>query len=79
MQETRIRSLDGEDPLEKEMANYSSILAGKNPWMEEPDGLRTWGHKQLGKTEWLSMHTPLLSRIPVTLDLGLPYSSVTPS
>ena len=51
VQETQVRSLGQEDLLEKEMANYSSILAGKNPWMEEPDGLRPWGHKQLDKTE----------------------------
>ena len=36
MQETWIRSLGGEDPLEKEMATHSSILAWKNPWTEEP-------------------------------------------
>ena len=39
MQETRIRSLIGEDPLEKEMATHSSILAWEIPWTEEPGGL----------------------------------------
>ena len=39
MQETQIRSLGQEDPLEKEMATYSSILAWKIPWIEEPGGL----------------------------------------
>ena len=47
MQETWIRSLDRENPLEKEMANYSSILAGKNPWMEEPDGLQPMGSQRV--------------------------------
>ena len=37
MWETRVQSLGWEDLLEKEMANYSSILAWKIPWMEEPE------------------------------------------
>ena len=40
-QETRVRSLGGEDPLEKEMATHSSILAWEIPWTEEPDGLQS--------------------------------------
>ena len=39
MQETRVRSLGQEDPLEKEMVIHSSILAWKIPWMEEPGRL----------------------------------------
>ena len=39
MQETRVRSPSWEDPLEKEMATHSSILAWRIPWMEEPGGL----------------------------------------
>ena len=39
VQETQVRSLDQEDPLEKEMAAHSSILAWKIPWTEEPGGL----------------------------------------
>ena len=39
IQETQVQSLGQEDPLEKEMATHSSILAWKIPWMEEPDGL----------------------------------------
>ena len=39
MRETRVRSLDREDPLEKEMATHSSTLAWRIPWMEEPGGL----------------------------------------
>ena len=38
MEETRVRSLGWEDPLEKEMATHSSILAWKIPWTEEPGG-----------------------------------------
>ena len=43
MQETRVRSLDQEDPLEEEVATHSSILAWKIPWTEEPDGLQSIG------------------------------------
>ena len=39
VQETRVWSLDQEDPLEKEMATYFSILAWEIPWTEEPGGL----------------------------------------
>ena len=43
MQETWIRSLDWEDPLEKRMATYSDILAWRIPWTEEPGGLQSMG------------------------------------
>ena len=39
MWETRVRSLGREDPLEKEMATHSSVLAWKIPWTEEPGGI----------------------------------------
>ena len=45
MQETWVQSLDQEDPLEKEMVTYSSILAWEIPWTEEPGGLQSWGRK----------------------------------
>ena len=40
-QETRVRSLGREDPLEKELATHSSILAWRIPWTEELGGLHT--------------------------------------
>ena len=43
MQETWVRSLGQEDPLEKEMATHSSILAWKIPWAEEPGRLQSMG------------------------------------
>ena len=43
MQETWVRSLGGEDPLEKEMATYSSTLTWKIPWTEEPGRLQSMG------------------------------------
>ena len=42
VQETQVRSLGWEDPLEKEMATHSSILAWKTSWTEEPGGLSSW-------------------------------------
>ena len=42
-QETWVSSLDGEDPLEQEMATHSSILAWEIPWTEEPDRLQSMG------------------------------------
>ena len=41
MQETQVRSLGWGDPLEKEMATHSSILAWRIPWTEEPSGLQS--------------------------------------
>ena len=49
MQETQIRSLGWEDPLEEEMATYSSILAWKMPWTEEPGGLQSIGLQSIGQ------------------------------
>ena len=48
MQETWVRSLGGEDPLEKEMATHSSVLAWEIPWTEEPGGLRFTGSQRVG-------------------------------
>ena len=48
MQETRVRSLGWEDPLEKEMAIHSSILAWRIPWTEEPGGLQSTGWQRVG-------------------------------
>ena len=48
MQETRVQSLGREDSLEKEMATYSSILAGRIQWMEEPGRLQSTGLQRVG-------------------------------
>ena len=48
MQETWVRSLGWEDPLEKEMATHSSILAWRIPWTEEPGGLQSTGLQRVG-------------------------------
>ena len=44
MQETWVRSLDREDPLEKGMATHSSILAWRIPWTEEPGATNSWSN-----------------------------------
>ena len=48
MQETRVRSWGLEDPLEKEIASHSSILAWKISWTEEPGGLQSMGSQKVG-------------------------------
>ena len=47
MQETWVRFLDWEGPLEKEMAIHSSTLAWKIPWTDEPDRLQSMGSKRV--------------------------------
>ena len=48
MQETWVRSLGQEDPVEKEMATHSSILAWRIPWAEEPGALQSTGSQRIG-------------------------------
>ena len=48
MWETQVQSLGREDPLEKEMAAHSSILAWKIPWTEEPGRLQSMGSQRVG-------------------------------
>ena len=48
MQETRVRSLGWEDPLEKEMATHSRTLAWKIPWTEKPGRLQSMGSQRVG-------------------------------
>ena len=54
--ETRIQSLGWEDPLKKEMAAHSSILAWKIPWVEEPGRLHSMGCKESDRTELKRRH-----------------------
>ena len=48
MQETWIQTLGGEDPLEKEVATHSKVLAWEIPWTEEPGGLRSMRSQRIG-------------------------------
>ena len=56
MWETWVQSLGWEDPLEKEMATHSSILAWRIPWTEELGGLQSTGCKESDMTERLHFH-----------------------
>ena len=53
MKETWVRSLGREDPLEKGMATYSSILAWRISWTEEPGGLQSRGSQIVGH-DWVT-------------------------
>ena len=57
MKETWVRSSDQEDPLEKEMANHSSIPAWEIPWTKEPGGLQSMGLQRVG--HYLATKPPL--------------------
>ena len=57
MQETRVQSLGGEDPLEKEMATDSSILAWKIPWTGKSGGLQSMGLQRVGHDRSDLAHT----------------------
>ena len=46
--ETWVQSLGQEDPLKKEMATHSSILAWRIPWTEEPGGVQSMGSQRVG-------------------------------
>ena len=48
MQEAWHQSLDGEDPLEQEIATHSSFLAWRSPWTEEPSGIQSMGLQRVG-------------------------------
>ena len=50
VQETRVRSLGQQAPLEEEMATHSSVLAWSIPWTEGPGGLRSTGSPRVGHT-----------------------------
>ena len=56
MQETWVRSLCWEDPLEKEMVTHSSILAWRIPWTEEPGRLQSTGSQRVGHDWATSLH-----------------------
>ena len=65
MQETWVRPLGWEDPLEEKMAIHSNILAWRIPWAEEPGG--SWGRIELNTTERLTSSFSSVSRSCLTL------------
>ena len=64
MWETQVRFLDQEDPLEKEMATQSNILAWRIPWMEEPSRLQSMGLQRVSMTERLHSLTKAPEGLP---------------
>ena len=70
MQETWVRSLSQEDPLEKRMAIHSSILAWRILWTEEPGGLWPIGSQKVSHNRGLTL--------PLSLDLGNCGSQISP-
>ena len=60
-----VRSLGLEDPLEKEVATYSSILAWRIPWQRSLVGYSPWGHKEFDMTENLNNNNTTMFSIPL--------------
>ena len=67
MQETWVRSLGWEDPLEKEMVTHSSILAWRIPWTEEPGRLQSTGSQRVGHDSATSLHFTSMGLDAMTL------------
>ena len=78
MQDTRVRLLSREDPLEKEMATHSSTLAWKIPWMEEPSRLQSIGWQRVGHESDFTFTFPFsLTAIPATSTTTVTTSTET--
>ena len=77
MQETRVLPLGGADPLEKEMASYSSVLAWRIPGTGEPGGLPSLGSHRVGHVMCLvtqscpTLCDPMDHRLPGSSDRGI--------
>ena len=74
MQEIWVLSLGQEDPLEKEMATHSSILAGKIPQTKEPGGLQSLGSQRVGH-DWVTEHASYILMVVSSVQ----FSSVAQS
>ena len=74
VQESWVQSLGQEDPLEKEMANHSNILAWKIQWAEEPDGLQSMGCKESDITEQLTRSDDCFCLLSVESHIYYPNS-----
>ena len=75
MQETRVRSLEKDDPLKKEMATRSSILAWEIPWTEKPDALQSMGvtKSRTRRSDQTTMFSLYATFISVCILLNYPY------
>ena len=78
-QETWVRVLGQEDPLEKEMANHSSILAWRSPWRKEPGGLQSAESQRVGTTEQQQRYeTIIVAPFAISDGPSAPLSSLSP-
>ena len=71
MQKTQFQSLGWEDPLEKEMAIHSSILAWEIPWTEEPGRPESMGSQKVGHDRGTNTHTHTHTESKLTSSLAL--------
>ena len=71
MQEMQVWALGREDPLEKEMATHSSILAWETPLTEEPGGLQSTGPKELYMTQQLNNNKHSFTKQVTRLRAGM--------
>ena len=78
MWEMWVQSLGREDPLEKEMATHSSILAWRIPWMEEPGGLQSTGSQRVGH-DWATSLTHSQGCTTITTIWKHQFSGAQPS
>ena len=78
-QETRVRSLGREDPLEEERATHSSILAWRILWTEEPGGLHSTGRKEAGASEGQGTHSGLGKHEKDTITPGMRSGGPSPT
>ena len=74
MQEPRVQSLSWEDPLEKEITTYFSILAWKIPWREDPGRLWSMGSQRVGPDR-VTEHGTLKNRLIYDFPEIKPYAT----
>ena len=89
VREMRVQLLDWEDPLEKEIATHSSILAWEIPWIKEPGGVQSLGLQRVGYDLAIKPPAPLLrlpmfshpseSKAPCLVDTGSRPDSILPT
>ena len=70
LQGMQVQSLGQEDPLEREMATHSSILAWRNPWTKEPGRLQSMGSQESDTTEQLTLSLSL-KKLALSFSLAL--------
>ena len=73
VQETQVRSLGWEDPLEKGMFTHSSMLAWRIPWTEEPGRIQSMGSQKVGPKELDRIGQLSLSPFPHCVHESIPY------